>query len=116
MRQSSCRRKSRRRSPETGSNIHQQHELRRIRRVLQNASLLRGDLDDMIVIVATSAQPVSQLERITELLCAVFTKVRSTSATLHACAMQPRGVYGGSASKISLIEPTHASLMCRRKP
>ena len=35
---------------------------------------------------------------------------RSTSATLHACAMQPRGVYGGSASKISLTEPTPASL------
>ena len=28
---------------------------------------------------------------------------RSSSATLQACAMQPRGTYGGSASKISLI-------------
>ena len=41
---------------------------------------------------------------------------RSTSATLQACATQPRGVYGGSASKISLIEPTHASLRCASKP
>ena len=41
---------------------------------------------------------------------------RSTSATLHAWAMQPRGVYGASASKISLIEPTHASLRCASKP
>ena len=42
-----------------------------------------------------------------------FTSIRSTSATLHACAMQPRGVNGGSASKISLIEPTQASLEVR---
>ena len=35
---------------------------------------------------------------------AVFTQQRSTSATLHACATQPRGVNGGSASKISLID------------
>ena len=42
---------------------------------------------------------------------AVFTSDRSTSATLHAWATQPRGVYGGSASKISLIDPTHASDM-----
>ena len=39
---------------------------------------------------------------------AVFTQHRNASATLHACAMQPRGVYGSSASKISLIEPTQA--------
>src|SRR5271165_3195946 len=39
----------------------------------------------------------------------VFTQQRSTSATLQACATQPRGVNGGSASKISLIEPRHAS-------
>jgi hypothetical protein len=31
---------------------------------------------------------------------------RSTSATLHACAMQPRGANGSSASKISAIVPT----------
>ena len=37
-------------------------------------------------------------------------QARRTSATLHAWATQPRGVNGGSASKISLIEPTHASL------
>ena len=36
--------------------------------------------------------------------------VRTTSATLHAWAMQPRGVYGASASKISLIVPIPASL------
>ena len=30
--------------------------------------------------------------------------------------MQPRGVYGGSASKISLIVPTHASPRCWSKP
>ena len=35
----------------------------------------------------------------------VFTQLRSTSATLQACAMQPRGVNGASASKISLIVP-----------
>ena len=32
-------------------------------------------------------------------------QVRSTSATLHAWAMQPRGVWGGSPSKISLMVP-----------
>jgi 6-phosphogluconate dehydrogenase len=37
------------------------------------------------------------------------TRWRSTSATLHACAMQPRGSYGGSASKISAIDPTPKS-------
>src|SRR6185503_5393393 len=47
---------------------------------------------------------------------AVFTQHRSTSATLHAWAMQPRGVKGGSASKISLIEPTHASSKCGTNP
>jgi hypothetical protein len=36
---------------------------------------------------------------------------RSTSATLQACAMHPRGRYGGSASNISLIDPTQASFM-----
>src|SRR6185437_16505596 len=41
---------------------------------------------------------------------------RSTSATLHACATQPRGRNGGSASKISLIDPTHASLRCCSNP
>ena len=30
--------------------------------------------------------------------------------------MQPRGVYGASASKISLIEPMQASLRCGAKP
>jgi hypothetical protein len=29
---------------------------------------------------------------------------RRTSATLHACAQHPHGVYGGSASKISLMQ------------
>ncbi len=45
-----------------------------------------------------------------ELLCyaAVLTQHRSASATLHAWAMQPLGVNGASASKISLIEPTQA--------
>src|SRR5438874_8736344 len=37
---------------------------------------------------------------------AVLTQQRSTSATLQAWATQPRGVKGGSASKISLMEPT----------
>jgi hypothetical protein len=41
---------------------------------------------------------------------AVRTQLRSTSATLHAWATHPRGVKGGSASKISLIDPTHPSL------
>ena len=41
---------------------------------------------------------------------------RSTSATLHACATQPRGVNGGSASKTSLIVPMHASPSAARKP
>jgi glyoxylase-like metal-dependent hydrolase (beta-lactamase superfamily II) len=38
----------------------------------------------------------------------VRTQQRSTSATLHACAMQPLAVNGDSASKISLIDPMHA--------
>ena len=42
----------------------------------------------------------------------VFSRHRSTSATLQAWATQPRGVYGASASKISLIEPMHASPRC----
>ena len=41
---------------------------------------------------------------------------RSTSATVHACAMQPRGVKGGSASKISLSVPTPAVARCASKP
>ena len=40
---------------------------------------------------------------------AVRAQERSTSATLQAWATQPRGVYGLSASQISLIEPTHSS-------
>ena len=47
---------------------------------------------------------------------AVLTQQRSTSATLQAWAMQPRGVYGASASKTSLIEPMHASSRCGMKP
>ena len=39
----------------------------------------------------------------------------STSATLQAWATQPRGVYGGSASKTSLIEPRQASLEVRHE-
>jgi hypothetical protein len=39
-----------------------------------------------------------------------FSKLRRTSATLHACATQPRAMYGASPSKISLIWPTQASL------
>lgn len=35
----------------------------------------------------------------------VICQVRSTSATLQACATQPRGVNGGSPSKISLMLP-----------
>ena len=46
----------------------------------------------------------------------VLSQARSTSATLHAWAMQPRGVNGASASKISLIEPTQASPRCGPKP
>ena len=42
----------------------------------------------------------------------VLTQHRSTSATLQACAAQPRGVNGSSASKISLMEPIQASLTC----
>ena len=40
----------------------------------------------------------------------VATHALKTSATLHAWAMQPRGLNGGSASKISLMEPMHDSL------
>src|SRR5260370_22821054 len=40
---------------------------------------------------------------------AVFSKQRSTSATLPAWALQRRGVTGGSASKTSLIVPMPAS-------
>ena len=35
--------------------------------------------------------------------------VVAASATLQACAMQPRGTNGDSASKTSLIEPRQAS-------
>src|SRR5262249_2472214 len=45
-----------------------------------------------------------------------LTQQRSTSATLHACAMHPRGRNGGSAAKTSLIDPTHASLSSCWKP
>src|SRR5206468_8543165 len=41
----------------------------------------------------------------------VLIRQRSTSATLQACAIQPRGSYGGSASKTSLMDPTQASSM-----
>ena len=44
-----------------------------------------------------------------------FSQQRSTSATLQACATQPRGRNGASASKISLIDPTHASLEMLRR-
>ncbi len=47
---------------------------------------------------------------------AVFTQQRKTSATLHAWAMQPRGRKGGSASKISLMEPTQPASRCGVKP
>ena len=46
----------------------------------------------------------------------VRTQERSTSATLHAWATQPRGVYGSTASKTSLIEPMQASSRCGTKP
>ena len=46
----------------------------------------------------------------------VFIQQRSTSATLHACATQPRGVNGASASKTSLIEPRQASPRCATRP
>ena len=46
----------------------------------------------------------------------VLIHARSTSATVHACAMQPRGVNGCSASKISLSVPTPASSRCAAKP
>src|SRR5687768_13943379 len=41
-----------------------------------------------------------------------FAKTRMNSPTLHACAEQPRGAWGGSASKISDICPTPASFRC----
>src|SRR5260370_27607146 len=41
---------------------------------------------------------------------AVFTQHRSTSATLHACAMQPPAKCGSFASKTSLIVPSPLSL------
>ena len=44
----------------------------------------------------------------------ISVQARSVSATPHACAKQPRDVCGASPSKISLIEPTHASLRVRR--
>ena len=46
---------------------------------------------------------------------AVFTQQRSTSATLQACAMQPRAMCGSSASNTSLIVPSPASFKCFRK-
>src|SRR5207237_7278749 len=45
----------------------------------------------------------------------VFTRHRKTSATLQAWAIQPRGVYGASASKISAIVPTPTSGKCAIK-
>src|SRR5215471_21834379 len=50
------------------------------------------------------------------LVHAVFAQHLNTSATLQAWAMQPRGAKGCSASKISLMEPTQASLRCGSKP
>ena len=47
---------------------------------------------------------------------AVFTQQRSISATLQAWATHPRGVKGGSASKISLMVPRHASPRCGTSP
>ena len=41
---------------------------------------------------------------------------RSTSATLQACAMHPRGVCGASASNTSLIDPTQAWFRCGTNP
>ena len=46
----------------------------------------------------------------------VLTQQRRTSATLQAWATHPRGVYGGSASKISLIDPMQASPRWGTKP
>ena len=44
------------------------------------------------------------------------TSARNASATLQACAMQPRGANGGSASQISLIVPMHDLLSCSSRP
>ncbi len=45
----------------------------------------------------------------------VFAQQRRTSATLHACAMQPPGRCGSRASKTSLIVPMPASSNCSEK-
>src|ERR1700680_681465 len=43
-------------------------------------------------------------------------QARSVSATLQACATQPRGECGASPSKISLIVPRHAASRCGARP
>src|SRR5262249_38047813 len=45
-----------------------------------------------------------------------FARIRSTSATPHAWATQPRCWNGGSASKISLMLPIHPSSRWAVKP
>ncbi len=47
---------------------------------------------------------------------AVFTQDRRTSATLQACATQPRAVNGDSASKISPIVPKQKSSSAPSNP
>jgi hypothetical protein len=45
----------------------------------------------------------------------VFTQERSTSATLHACAIQPPPMCGARASNTSPIVPNPSSLKCTGK-
>lgn len=61
-----------------------------------------------VEIAALRSSEMARDARTAENQAAVFTQQRRASATLQACAMQPRTVNGSSASKISLIEPMHA--------
>jgi len=83
------------------------------------AGIALGELENALwfeVLASIVSAALSGMETVSEAAgdgvggtsSAVFTQQRSASATLQAWAMHPRGVYGSSASKISLIVPTHA--------
>ena len=84
--------RSRRTGPAEGAGIHRGEDDQKGRRRARKAGQCGGELS-----------------------CSVFSQTRSTSATLHACAMQPRAMCGSSASKISLMVPTPASRQCSWK-
>jgi hypothetical protein len=86
---------------------------RNLRQILHTSSPLGGD-GGALSHVPPALCPPSQ--GLIEVGSAVFSQPRSISATLQAWATHPRGVEGDSASKISLIEPRHASPRCGTSP